>query len=552
MAASLASQTQTPDLSSSGAQPTLAPKDTSAADTNMRVKQFEADSQKLIDEQRRVGEDTRRRNAALEGQIALQKPPEFKPQQYVAPESTSLQSQWGSLAMAAAMLGSAFTRTHLTTALNAGAAVMQSYQQKDQAAAAHAYKVWDTSMHNYAEAVRYQQAAYREAVASITRREQINTQAGGVEERAAQARLTALAHAFQDENMLKLGMDRGMQAQLNELDRRAKEHDQLKLHTADLQREKAAMDEVARLKAEWAAHPEKAPSPPEQFSQTMAALERGGSHAKAQVAKIDDQIFQQWQALPENQNATPEQEAAFRQSTRSARSGLVMYMMQFRVEHPNANAEELKRVAQKYTTETTAQNRFLSGAQGNTIRSLNVVVSHLQTMQELGTALKNGDMVAFNHLAQIYAEQTGSPVPTNFDTAKQIVGAEVIKAIGVAGAGTQSERQEASNAFTNARSPEQLNQAINVARRLLVGQLNGLRQQFVTSTGLPVSTFDGMLDPKTRDFFGDNKTSSANTAGAAPHEASTAAPVHVSTPEEAAKLAPGTPYVTPDGEHYVR
>jgi hypothetical protein len=181
-----------------------------------------------------------------------------------------------------------------------------------------------------------------------------------------------------------------------------------------------------------------------------------------------------------------------------------MYMNRFLQEHPEATAAEVKTAVQQFTTQTTAQNRFLSGPQGNTIRSLNVVVSHLQTMQTLGSALKNGDFVAFNRLAQTVAEQTGQPAPTNFDTAKQIVGAEVIKALGVAGAGTQSERQEAADAFNRARSPEQLNQAIGVARQLLRGQLKGLKQQYVAATGLPAPSLDDMLSPETQQFFDES------------------------------------------------
>lgn len=209
--------------------------------------------------------------------------------------------------------------------------------------------------------------------------------------------------------------------------------------------------------------------------------------------------------LADDPNATPQQIQAFTQSGRAGRSAISMYMTRYLEENPNATADEVKRAAQLYTTQTTAQNRFLSGPQGNTIRSLNVVVSHLQTMQDLGNALQNGNIVAFNGLAQAWAEQTGQPAPTSFDTAKQIVGAEVIKALGVAGAGSQSERQEAADAFNRARSPQQLEQAIEASRKLLIGQLDGLRQQYAAATGLPKSSFDEMLQPETLRFFHESQ-----------------------------------------------
>lgn len=64
-----------------------------------------------------------------------EKPPQYNP--------TPLTEQWGSAAMFLAMIGSAFTRTPLTNALNAGAAVMKAYQQRDYDAAQQLYKTWE-------------------------------------------------------------------------------------------------------------------------------------------------------------------------------------------------------------------------------------------------------------------------------------------------------------------------------------------------------------------------------------------------------------------------
>lgn len=247
--------------------------------------------------------------------------------------------------------------------------------------------------------------------------------------------------------------------------------------------------------------------------------------------------------IAEHPDATAEQIQDFLQSGKSGgRSAISMYMHRFLEENPDASADDVKRAAQQYTTQTTAQNRFLSGPQGNTIRSLNVVVSHLQTMQDLGDALNNGNITLFNSVAQEFAAQTGSPAPTSFDTAKQIVGAEIIKALGVAGAGTQSERQEAADAFNKARSPQQLSGAIEVARNLLVGQLQGLRRQYVASTGLPGGSFDDMLEPGTKAFF-----SQGGGQGATDNQGQSGQPTQVSTKAQYDALPSGTQYVAPDG-----
>lgn len=165
------------------------------------------------------------------------------------------------------------------------------------------------------------------------------------------------------------------------------------------------------------------------------------------------------------------------------------------------NMSDLPKKWQEFKAEQIAIQRFLSGPQGNTITSLSVAVDHLQTLKELSTALKNGKMRVFNAVAQSWAEETGNPAPTDFDTAKQIIGSEIIKAIGVAGAGTQSERHEAANAMNRARSPAQIDGAITVVQKLLDGQLRGKKQQFITATGLPGARFDEMLSDEARRVY---------------------------------------------------
>ena len=259
----------------------------------------------------------------------------------------------------------------------------------------------------------------------------------------------------------------------------------------------------------------------EQFQQLRIAGERYGLKLnnpadgtvpfKGQARPLTPQQEAMKQFIAENPNATAAQMQAFTQSSRGGRSAIGIYMDKYRQEHPNASSDEIKRAEQLFSTQTLAQNRFLSGPQGNTIRSLNVVELHLKTMQELSGALQNGNVPAFNAAAQRFAEETGQPAPTNFDTAKQIVGTEIIKALGVAGAGTQQEREEAGNAFMRARSPQQIQGAIGVVQSLLGGQLKGLRRQFTSSTGMPESSFDEMLEPETRDVLGRSGTGAGNT-----------------------------------------
>lgn len=138
--------------------------------------------------------------------------------------------------------------------------------------------------------------------------------------------------------------------------------------------------------------------------------------------------------------------------------------------------------AQDYGSSQKAVKDFAIGKQGNTVRSFNVALTHLDTLGNLATALQNNDLPAVNKLGQFYAQQTGSAAPTNFDAAKKIVGDEIVKAIVGSGGGV-ADREEASKTIGRANSPEQLAGAINTYKELMRGQLQGLRLQYEQSTG---------------------------------------------------------------------
>jgi len=125
---------------------------------------------------------------------------------------------------------------------------------------------------------------------------------------------------------------------------------------------------------------------------------------------------------------------------------------------------------------------FATGIQGRQVNAFNTAIDHLDTMTKLSDALNNGDIKAINAIGNVIAEQTGKPAPTNFDTAKQIVTAEVIKAV-VASGGGVTERQEAERKFATAKSPDQLKGAIDTYKQLLGGQLKSLNLQYENTTG---------------------------------------------------------------------
>jgi len=148
-----------------------------------------------------------------------------------------------------------------------------------------------------------------------------------------------------------------------------------------------------------------------------------------------------------------------------------------------------------------ATKDFATGKNGNTVRSLNVAVNHLNTLGQLSEALNNNDINLFNKLGNAYAQQTGSPIPTNFNAAKKIVADEIVKGIVGSGGGV-TDREEAAASINAANSPAQLKGVIDTYKQLLGGQLSGLKQQYETTTGK--KDFNKFISPNTQKNIGDH------------------------------------------------
>jgi hypothetical protein len=142
-----------------------------------------------------------------------------------------------------------------------------------------------------------------------------------------------------------------------------------------------------------------------------------------------------------------------------------------------------------------ALKQFTSGKNGNTIRSLNVAVQHLDQLGQLATALNNSDTPLLNRVSIAWKKETGQAAPTNFNAAKKIVADEIVKAIVGSGGGV-ADREEAAASINAASSPAQLQQVIETYTGLMAGQLNGIRQQYATATGR--NDFESLLLPGTK------------------------------------------------------
>lgn len=191
--------------------------------------------------------------------------------------------------------------------------------------------------------------------------------------------------------------------------------------------------------------------------------------------------------------------------------------------YPQYNGQEFKSRQQ-------ALAKFTAGKQGDTVRSLSVSLDHLDVLDQAAVELKNGNVQALNKLAQTLSEQTGSPVPTNFESIKGIVADEVTKAV-LGGPGGVSDRDKAQKIFDKVKSPAQLAGAIKEIKALMKGQLHGLQRQYKESTGR--DDFDRFLSPSARGLEGNG--------GAA------GAPKKIASKAEYDALPSGAEFIAPDG-----
>lgn len=115
----------------------------------------------------------------------------------------------------------------------------------------------------------------------------------------------------------------------------------------------------------------------------------------------------------------------------------------------------------------------------------NVGLQHLDTLNKLTDELKNSPVLPLqNKIVNKIMVQTGSSVaPTNFDAAKQVIGAEIAKAIvGAGGPTAESDRAKAQSTIDSSRTPQDLKGVIDTYKTLFVGKLQGLEQQYKAGT----------------------------------------------------------------------
>ncbi len=142
-----------------------------------------------------------------------------------------------------------------------------------------------------------------------------------------------------------------------------------------------------------------------------------------------------------------------------------------------------------------ARKKFAYGKQGDTIKSFNIAVDHLEQLGDLGKAMQNGDVPRINELKNWVKTNLGGADATNFNALKAIVGQEIVKAIVGMGGGVE-ERKTAGQTVAAASSPAQLAGVIETYKGAMAAQLAGNKRQYEDSTKR--KDFDQKLSPKAR------------------------------------------------------
>ena len=156
---------------------------------------------------------------------------------------------------------------------------------------------------------------------------------------------------------------------------------------------------------------------------------------------------------------------------------------------------------------------------GQTRRSLSAILEHARTGRQLVDSWNPSENRFVNKIGAWISEQLGGTAPTNLDTFGQIFGTELLRALGVRGAGGVAEREELAQRYgasapaarglydlgrqllqnSGGTTPDQAYGAIETAESLVMGQLNSMRADFVATTGLPADKFDASLTEIARD-----------------------------------------------------
>lgn len=140
------------------------------------------------------------------------------------------------------------------------------------------------------------------------------------------------------------------------------------------------------------------------------------------------------------------------------------------------------------------------GTAGKSLIALDTATGHLAHLQDLGTALQNGDVQAINRVSNYFQTQTGVPGANNFELVKNFVIPEIIKTAKGAGQITEGEEKQLSKLIGDMSSPEQIQGFVSQASHIMGSKIQALNPVYQRYFGQEASVGD-RLRPETRQLL---------------------------------------------------
>lgn len=159
----------------------------------------------------------------------------------------------------------------------------------------------------------------------------------------------------------------------------------------------------------------------------------------------------------------------------------------------------------KYQQHTATSKSFAGGGKDyQTLTAIGAAVQHLGVAQEYAKALNNGNVQLINKWGNAWKQAFGAAPPTDMKLVGQILSQELNKVISGGSTSAEAERLNAVNSvFNTATSPKQIEDGANAALKLMAGQANSRRSNYVSTPGMEPGDFDKLfplLTPGLKQF----------------------------------------------------
>jgi len=400
--------------------------------------------------------------------------PQLQQVPYKPATQTSPAEQWGSMVMIFAMLGSLFTRRHATTALNAAAAAMNGFNQKNDAASKQALEEFKVANANMLKAAEFQQKAYEDALKGYDTEEKLAEIAGTKKEKEIDANVKAVNSALQHTNLEIIREQNGLQGVLRALDlekKNAASIAEMTARTEKLQREAKQKDDIKVLLDSQ----EYRDASPQERAAMIDKINGDTKHSDA-LAKADAQLKRGGKITPDEVDSIAEAMASFNypiptSSKMSSDPNLRAALIKAQQLHPNLIADGIARQKDLLDIE--------SGQTSKTIKSLDVADNHIQSfLKALADKPTTGDVATLNRWASSLSKAVNGPAQVKFDVVAEVVANEVVKAVqGTGTSGALADREAMKKIFSNALSGEAGEAVAEELQDLLNGQRLGIVQE---------------------------------------------------------------------------